>query len=288
LQPGAKFRWPASQSPLEVAAAGAPVDSFEDLALFADLAPPPRVDLRRSKTQPFRRADGTAVAVLHPLTKAAVSHLGRRYRDALRVAELVSAARPAAATTGDARYAEETERLFAELFTLFLHQRVGASTQAEAFPRGGRLPRLAELGRAQIEAGLGHIATPRHITLALDPLAQRLVLLLDGTRDLERLTAALTAEIERTRASLTLPCCGGSAALDPPHPPLRPGAEPAGGDCNQARAVALPAFQMHYTAPVIHHRPRRPDGRRARLRLDRPCATSRPAAACRRNRSARP
>ena len=36
LQPGAKFRWPASQSPLEVAAAGAPVDSFEDLALFAE------------------------------------------------------------------------------------------------------------------------------------------------------------------------------------------------------------------------------------------------------------
>jgi hypothetical protein len=73
---------------------------------------------------------------------------------------------------------------------------VGASLYAERFPRGSSAPKVNSLGRAQVAEGLGHLATPRHTTLGLDPLAQHLVGLLDGSRDLDGLVAAMETGID--------------------------------------------------------------------------------------------
>jgi len=175
------------------------LERFESFAFFADLAPPPKLDLRRPKPQSFRRVDGEQVKVAHPLTKATIAHLGRRYPDSVSFAELSDTARRAVAGGGGAGHAGELEHLFGELFSLYLHQAVGASLSAETLPRGGSRPRAADLARAQVEAGLGHLASVRHTTLSLDPVAVLLVGLLDGERDLDGLVEAVTQRILEAR-----------------------------------------------------------------------------------------
>lgn len=175
------------------------LERFEHLAFFADLAPPGKVELRKPKAQSFRRVDGESVTVEHPLTKAAVVHLSRCYPDSVGFAELAAAAQNAVAAAGGGARAGELDHLFGELFTLFLHQAVNASLRAECISHGGQRPRATDLARAQVAAGWGHLATARHTTLTLDPLAMILVELLDGTRDLDGLTAALVEKITEGR-----------------------------------------------------------------------------------------
>ena len=172
------------------------LERFEGFAFYADLAPPKKLELRRPKAQSFRRVNGDAVTLEHPLTKAAVLELARRYPDALAFGELAGAARDAVSAAGGGRHADEHDHLFGELFSLVLHQAAGASLRAETFPRAGPNPRASDLARVQAAAGLGHLGTPRHTTLGLDPLAQYLVGLLDGSRGFDALVAALEAAID--------------------------------------------------------------------------------------------
>ena len=171
------------------------LEAFESLAFFADLVPPSKVELRRPKSQMFGRRDGESLRVEHPLTKAALVHLGIRYPDSVGYDELAAAARQAVAARGGGRHADEIGNLFGELFSLFLHQAVGASTRAETFPRLQGKPKASGLARSQVAAQLGHVATARHTTLSLDPLAARLITLLDGSRDPAALVEAMCADI---------------------------------------------------------------------------------------------
>jgi hypothetical protein len=51
------------------------------------------------------------------------------------------------------------------------------------------------LARAQAASGEGHVASVRHRSLGLDALSARLLMLLDGTRDLNALLTDLASEI---------------------------------------------------------------------------------------------
>ncbi len=172
------------------------LEGFEALAFFADLVLPGKLDLRRIKTQPFRKPSGETLEVEHPLTKAALGILTGRYPDALPFGELVEGARAAVVAAGGGRHAEEVGNLFGELFSLFAHQGVGASLHPRRFAPPGERPRATALAQVQAQAGLGHLATPHHTTLSLDPLAARLVTLLDGSRDLSGLVECLTPEVQ--------------------------------------------------------------------------------------------
>lgn len=172
------------------------LERFEDLAFFADLVVPGKPDLRRIKTQPFRRLSGETLEVEHPLTKAALGILTGHYPDALPFRELVEGAQAAAVAAGGGRHGGEVGNLFGELFSLFAHQGVGASIHPRRFAPPRERPRATTLALAQAGAGLGHLATPHHTTLSLDPLAQRLVTLLDGSRDLNGLVECLTPEVQ--------------------------------------------------------------------------------------------
>ncbi|MGB5260723.1 MAG: class I SAM-dependent methyltransferase [Gammaproteobacteria bacterium] len=171
------------------------LERFESFAFYADLALPRKLDLHREKSQPFRRPDGEEVRVSHPLTKAAVAELSRRYPDSIAFSPLVERARSAVAAAGGGQYVEAMDHLFGELFSLFLHQHVGASISARTFPRAGDRPLLTSLSRALLDEGLDHLATPRHTTITLDPLTRRMAMLLDGKRDVDAIIAVLTSEI---------------------------------------------------------------------------------------------
>jgi methyltransferase-like protein/trans-aconitate methyltransferase len=171
------------------------LERFESFAFFADLALPGKLDLRCEKSQPFRKPDGEEVRVSHPLTKAAVAELGRRYPDSIAFSPLVELARSAVASAGGGRYVEATDHLFGELFTLFVHQQVGASISARTFTRAGNCPMLASLSRAFLNEGLEHLVTPRHTTITLDPLTRRMAMLLDGTHDVDAILTVLVSDI---------------------------------------------------------------------------------------------
>ena len=172
------------------------LERFESLGFFADLAPPRKVELRKRKAQVFRRPDGEEVRVEHPLTKAAINQLGRRYPDALGWDEMVSAAQTAVAGAGAQAHAGEMDHLFGELFSLFLHGKLPAAAKPGTLPRAGDHPKVSALARAQVDEGLDHLPTARHTTVTLDPLAAKLVTLLDGTRDLDAATEAMIQAIE--------------------------------------------------------------------------------------------
>ena len=172
------------------------LERFEQMGFFADVALPRKVELRKRKAQVFRRPDGGEVRVEHPLTKAALAQLGSRYPDALGWEEMVSAAQAAVAGAGAQTHAAEMEHLFGELFSLFLHGKVAAVTRPGTVPRGGDHPTMDALARAHVAEGLDHLATIRHTTVMLDPLAAKLVRLLDGSRDLDGLTEGMIAAVE--------------------------------------------------------------------------------------------
>jgi SAM-dependent methyltransferase len=169
---------------------GPDFERFAYLGLHADLAPPRKLDLRRSKAQPFHGLSGTAYDVSHPLTKAALVELHRVYPRALNFAALERHAGQAVQAAGGGRLAGQGDHLFGELFQLFALGAVGA-TPSPGAPAvvPGELPQATALARA--EAALGRLVDSRHASLALEPEAAALVERLDGRSTRDSLAAGL-------------------------------------------------------------------------------------------------
>jgi methyltransferase-like protein len=174
------------------------LEQFENFAFSALLTPPKKVELSRPREQKFTSADNHDYDVSHPLTKAALLHLAAVHPDAVPFAELVGAAQQIAAANGGRQYAEQTDHLFGELFSLFAHQAIRISPRPQHFDKQiGERPRLHALAQAQAALNLGHLATVRHTTVQLDAFATHLARLLDGTRTVEELVQAMVAALER-------------------------------------------------------------------------------------------
>jgi hypothetical protein len=102
--------------------------------------------------------------------------------------------------------------LLAELVSLYLRQCLGVSPRPRRFARGAReRPRATALARAQAAAGLGHVATVRHLPMGLDAFAQRLVGYLDGSRTQAQIIDTLTRDILDGR--LTIEGAGGDRGV---------------------------------------------------------------------------
>jgi methyltransferase-like protein/2-polyprenyl-3-methyl-5-hydroxy-6-metoxy-1,4-benzoquinol methylase len=182
------------------------LEVLDRLAVFSALEPPRKVDLRSTKPAPFRKADGKTFPVHHPLTRAALLVLERAYPDSLPLPALREEAARQVSAAGAGHLAAQTEHLAGELFSLYAHAAVGFDTRPRSWPRGSlERPRATLLARAQAARGLGHLATPRHGTLTLDPFAVRLVAGLDGTSDRDELVDGLTTEIREGGLDLGLP-----------------------------------------------------------------------------------
>lgn len=174
------------------------MERFEDLQFFAELVAPKSIDLRRVKGQPFRRLDSdNASNVTHPLTKAALQQLTASFPNGLTFGEMAANAAEQVRRAGAGHLAGQLDHLFGELFSLYAHGQVAAGRADESiYCELTARPSLHTLARAQCSLGHLELATPRHQTLTLDPLAARLADALDGSRDLDALTDLLLAGLD--------------------------------------------------------------------------------------------
>ncbi|MCB1725171.1 MAG: methyltransferase regulatory domain-containing protein [Chromatiaceae bacterium] len=157
-------------------------ERFTGFALFSDLMPPHKPDLRRTKPQPFSDNRGNAHPVTHPLTKATLAHLYAVYPHAVAFAELQEIACAQVAAHGDARVAGQTDHLFGELFQLFAHRALSASLHSGGTPPGP-VDRPSATALARAEARSGRLVDTRHASLVLDSATCAVIAALDGTLD---------------------------------------------------------------------------------------------------------
>jgi len=170
--------------------------AFEAMAFSADLTPPVKLDLRRPKPAPFRQNNGATLNVSHPLTKAALVHLSAVHPDALSLDDIYPVAARMVSQGGGGAQAQETAAFSSELFSLFAHRALRAHPGPRTYPQvAGDKPTASPLARAQAAAGWSQVTGVHHTGLDLDPVSARLVVLLDGTRDIGDLTRTLAAEL---------------------------------------------------------------------------------------------
>jgi len=170
------------------------LDRLDGLALFSNLSPPKKVDLRRRKEAPFKAPDGTRYPASHPLTKAALTCLAEAYPDALAFDVVAAEAKRLVSAAGASPFLDQLDALRAELFSLYANQAIGLHTRPRRmFHAIPERPRATALARAQAEGG--HLATAWHATLKIDNFAGRLVSYLDGTRTPDQLATQLGADV---------------------------------------------------------------------------------------------
>ncbi|MFY9974528.1 MAG: class I SAM-dependent methyltransferase [Chromatiaceae bacterium] len=168
------------------------LERFADLSLYADLRPPARARPRDSRPVSFARPSGEGVEVCHPLTKAVLAALGEAFPDALPLGAVLPQAQRSVAQLGGLATADDLDSLLAELFGLFARGAIQGRLHPRRLPPGlPERPRVRPLVRALVAQGRLQVPTRDHGNLDLDPVAARLIPLLDGTRTRSELMAAL-------------------------------------------------------------------------------------------------
>ena len=168
------------------------MERMRSFAWVADLHPPRKLDLRRTKPAPFTHAGGRRFDIAHPLTKAGMSLLAERFPAAVSFDELMSRAAARVRGEGGAPFAEQQAELLEELFTLYamgiVHARPVEMLDAADGPNEWAMDAVARLG---ILRGDSHIPTIHHASIELDPFAARVIGYLDGSADKEELLRRL-------------------------------------------------------------------------------------------------
>lgn len=149
------------------------------------------VDLAANVRVSFKTDGGDVLEIDHPLTKAALFELGRRWPGALSWDELL------AAIAGEPRRAlpaDHVEAMQRALFAAVMHGYVVLHRDAPvACATVSERPEASAFARRQAEH-VRLITNLTHIGVLLDDeRVRRLLMLTDGTRDLDELVAALRA-----------------------------------------------------------------------------------------------
>ncbi len=174
---------------------------FAELAFSTDLAPPPKLDLRRPRAAPFTAPDGGRLEVQHPLTRAVLLVLGRAYPAALTLADAWDLAAPLLQNAGAGQHAVDSEHLVAELFGLFAHGAVRAHPTPRHAPNPpGPRPVATPLARAQAVTAT-HLATLDHVALELDDFGRALVAALDGSCSVIEVASELATALREARVA---------------------------------------------------------------------------------------
>ncbi len=170
------------------------LERFAALSLSADLRPPAKPRLRNARSAVFTRPGGETLEVIQPLTKAVMLALTQRYPDAMTLGSVLPQAQRSVADAGGGPSADDLDSLLAELFGLFARGAIQARIHPRRLVRAPpERPLVRPLVRALVDDGHLQVPTRDHGNLDLDPLAVRLVGLLDGTRDVSALALALDA-----------------------------------------------------------------------------------------------
>jgi len=157
---------------------------IRQLHLASDLLPPPKLDLRRTKSQTFCTRSGSDFDADHPLTKAVLSELAGESPLGKPCTELLRKASERVHAQGNETDSEDYDEAIDELFSLVVLQHIEPLYQvARQMPHRTDNPRANRLALQQARLNWSHLATITHRSLDIDDFARALVLLLDGTRD---------------------------------------------------------------------------------------------------------
>lgn len=152
-------------------------------------------DLRSTAALQFNYASGGSMSTNHPLAKAAMSHLGQVWPQALPFSELLRSARALSQrdTSGSNASLEEDATWLADMVVrLYAANFLELHSQAPGFViKVSERPVASALARAQVEHA-SNVINLRHGSIEVeDEAARQLLLLLDGTRTRDQLLAEL-------------------------------------------------------------------------------------------------
>ena len=155
----------------------------------------PEPDLRSTSPVQFEYPSGGSMSTNHPLAKAAMSHLGRVWPQALPFSELLQTARALTqrdTANGDATLEEDSNWLADMVVRLYAANFLELYAQPPAYvTKASARPVASPLARAQVEQG-SSVTSLRHSSVEVgDEAARQLLLLLDGTRNHDQLLEEL-------------------------------------------------------------------------------------------------
>lgn len=167
----------------------------------ADLAEGTALDLAAGVAVRFSNLDGAALAIDHPVAKAALALIDDAFPAPLAASDLLASARVRAAS--DASADDDAAVLAHTLTTGFQMGLLTLYCDAPRFAtQPGEHPRTSALARLQLDAGADLLTSLRPSMVRLDSrLALELVFLLDGSRDRDK----ILRDLAKRMATLPIP-----------------------------------------------------------------------------------
>ena len=155
----------------------------------------PEPDIASTSALQFKYSSGGSMSTNHPLAKAAMTHLGRVWPRALPFSELLRTARALSrrdSGTDAAPLEEDASWLSDMVMKLYAANFLELHVHPPAFiTKPSPRPLSSALARAQVEHA-SSVTNLRHSSVEVeDEAARQLLLMLDGTRDRERLLLEL-------------------------------------------------------------------------------------------------
>lgn len=155
-------------------------------------------EITSTKAVKFVGAKGVGLEIDHPLTKAALVHLGKIWGRAIAFSELLEIAKKMAGNIADFEKESATMRaIFYQVFsnTDFIELHL---FQPQANTEAGEKPKINNLSRLQMQQA-NNVSTLLNLDLQIDDaISRRLLELMDGTRNKQQLLAEISSFIETT------------------------------------------------------------------------------------------
>lgn len=153
-------------------------------------------EIDSTKAVKFVGAKGIGLEIDHPLTKAALVHLGKIWGRAISFSELLEIAKQMIGNVEDFQKESTTTRaIFYQIFsnTDFIELHL---FQPQANTEAGEKPKINDLSRLQMQQA-NNVSTLLNLDLQIDDeVSRRLLELLDGTRNNGQLLKEMTSFIE--------------------------------------------------------------------------------------------
>ncbi len=173
------------------------LEQLRNFAWIADLHPPKKLDLRRSKSAPFTHKDGQKYEIFHPLTKAGIALLAEHFPEPVSFTELLGRAAKWVRGNGGELFAEQEGEMLNEMFSLYAKGVIHARPAGMVGTTAGLIEwQMDAVARQGILRGDSHIPTSHHSGIHLDQFAARAIKYLDGSTDKEKLLENLLEDFK--------------------------------------------------------------------------------------------
>ena len=178
-------------------------ETLASLAFYADLGSDEEIDLEATTEQRFVNPAGNSFAVAEPAAKAALMALSAAYPAALAYPELLASARQVMAEFGAAAEVD-AEAVRDALFRLTVSHGVMPTVwPAAPADAPGERPCAHALARLQASVPGWVVSGARHVAMDVDPAGRALLAMLDGSRTVEELVAAMHEALREAGTALS-------------------------------------------------------------------------------------